>query len=78
MTADLIRNKAHNLLGLLLVRFCVKKSGMLRPETFGSQSRANHIKPLKGDFFFLSLLLACPISTFLSRSDILNIESKVR
>lgn len=53
MTADLIRNKVHNLLGLLLVRFCVKKSGMLRPETFGSQSRANHIKPLKGDFFLI-------------------------
>lgn len=53
MTAALIRDKVHNLLGLLLVRFCVKKLGMLRPETFGSQSRANHIKPLKGDFFFI-------------------------
>lgn len=77
MTAALIRDKVHNLLGLLLVRFCVKKLGMLHPETFGSHSRANHIKPLKGDFFLLSLL-ACPISTFLSRPYVLNTESKVR
>lgn len=53
MIADLIRNKVRNLLGLLLVRFCVEKLGMLCPETFGSQSRANHIKPVKGDFFFI-------------------------
>lgn len=74
MIADLIRDKVRNLLGLLLVRFCVEKLGMLCPETFGSQSRANHIKPVKGDFFLLSLL-ACPNSTFLN---VLNTESKVR
>lgn len=52
MIADLIRDKVRNLLGLLLVRFCVEKLGMLCPETFGSQSRANHIESVKGDFFY--------------------------
>lgn len=64
MIADLIRDKVRNLLGLLLVRFCVEKLGMLCPETFGSQSRANHIEPVKGDFFFYRHCWHAPILHF--------------